>query len=161
MKIYLGADHRGFKLKEYLKIWLKNKGYDVIDVGAETYDPDDDYVAFAVAVSRAVSKFGNQQFGILICGSGVGMDIAANKVRGIRCGLGLSPAQVAAARNDDDINVLSIAADYTNIDSAKDMARVFLETPFSNGERHLRRLEKIDSIEHESIKSKCSNVLMF
>lgn len=157
MKIYLGVDHRGFKLKQEIKPWLTGLGHEIIDLGANSYDPDDDNVDFAAAAAHSVSAaiehqsstINHQSFGILICGSGVGMEIAANRVRGIRCGLGLSPAQVAAARNDDDINILSLAADYTDIDSAKNMIKAFLETAFSNAERHIRRIKKIEQLRYE------------
>ena len=78
-----------------------------------------------------------------MCGSGVGVDIVANKISGIRCGLGINPEQVKSAREDDDINVLALAADHTTEKQAKEMIKIFLETPFSGEERHKRRLEKI------------------
>lgn len=153
--IFIGTDHRGFELKEKLKVWLHKHGHKVIDVGAATYNPGDDYIDFAIAVSQAVSKQGNQQsvinnqqFGILICGSGVGVNIAANKIQGIRCGLGLSKEQVVAARRHDDINVLALAADYVSSDQAKEMVKALLDTPFSGEERHRDRIEKIKTLEH-------------
>lgn len=151
MRLYLGADHRGFHLKNQLKDWLKKDGYDITDLGAHDLDPDDDYVDYAVAVAKGVAGgspssvvSSHDAVGILLCGSGVGMDIVANRFKGIRCGLGISPAQIREARNDDDINVLALAADYIDAETAKEMVKVFLETEFSGEERYVRRTQKID-----------------
>lgn len=151
MKIYLGADHRGFHLKNQLKDWLKKGEYDITDLGAHEFNPDDDYVDYAVAVAKRLSGGSpsavvgsRDSFGIALCGSGVGMDIVANRFKGIRCGLGLSPDQVRAARHDDDINVLAIAADYTELETAKAIVKTFVETEFSGEERYVRRIKNID-----------------
>jgi ribose 5-phosphate isomerase B len=155
MKIIMGADHRGFKLKEELKPWLIQQGHEVIDVGASSLVPDDDYVDYARAVAQAVSSSDQEQsairhqhdvFGVVICGSGVGMDIVANRFKRIRCGLGISPEQVRAARHDDDSNVLALAADYTNMETAKEIIKTFLETEFSGEERYRRRMRRIEEI---------------
>lgn len=147
MKIYIGADHRGFHLKEELKPWLTQQDHEVVDIGASSLIPGDDYVEYAKRVVGSVSteEFQHQGGrGILICGSGVGMDIVANRTTRIRCGLGISPNQVRAARHDDDINVLAIAADYMDVETAKAMVKTFLETEFSGEERYVRRLKQID-----------------
>lgn len=147
MKIYIGADHRGYKLKEDLIDWLNGLDIIVEDLGATKLNPDDDYVDFAEAVSEAVAANLKDEAtvarGIFICGSGVGGNIVANKEKGIRCGLGINAEQVKAARNADDINILALAADYTKLNEAKDMVKLFLETEFSGKERHKRRIEKI------------------
>lgn len=143
MKIYLGADHRGFICKEKLKTSLF--GHEVVDLGAHDLDPSDDYTTYALDVAKGVSSGG--AVGILICGSGVGMDIAANKVDGVRASVGKQKEQVVAGRHDDDMNVLVIAADYTSEEEAGDMVAVFLATEFSGEERHKRRLLQIETIE--------------
>lgn len=145
--IYIGADHRGFKLKEALKIYLKELNFDFEDLGALSLILDDDYPDYAISVAKKVSQDTEKNHGILICGSGVGVDIAANKFKGIRSALLFSAEQARMSRNDDDTNVLSFAADFVDENTAKEILKIWLETPFSYLERHARRLEKIKSIE--------------
>ncbi|MFH1246490.1 MAG: RpiB/LacA/LacB family sugar-phosphate isomerase [Candidatus Liptonbacteria bacterium] len=147
MVIYLGADHRGFRLKETLKALLLKHGYEVVDCGANKENPDDDYADFASEVGSRVSQASDVSRGVLLCGSGAGMDMVANKFKNVRSVLGFVPDQVYAARHDDDANVLCVAADFANEKQARAMLAVFLETPFSNEERHMRRLEKIQQLE--------------
>lgn len=153
MKVYLGTDHRGFKLAEEIYTWLIDNNIAVVNAGATQLDPKDDYVDYASEVARRVSQvigYGHEETrGIVICGSGVGVDIAANKIKGIRCGLGFSTQQVKAARQDDDINVLAIAADFIKESEAKKIIKVFLETEFSGEERHKRRIAKIAKLENQ------------
>jgi ribose 5-phosphate isomerase B len=149
MKIFLGADHRGFQLKNMLKESLEAKGYQVSDVGNLVYDEGDDFPDFSASIAHAVLKDEGSR-GVFICGSGVGGCIAANKVPGIRCGLAYSVKQVAAARNDDDINMVALPADYVSEADARLMIDAFLQTPFSKLERYTRRIEKIASLEQES-----------
>ena len=147
MKIYLGSDHRGFHLKEELKPWLIQQGHEVVDVGASSLVPDDDYVEYAKRVADSVSTEELQHRdgrGVLLCASGVGVDIVANRFKNIRCGLGISPEQIREAREDDDINVLALAADYIDIETAKETVKAFLETEFSRKERYVRRLKQLD-----------------
>lgn len=146
MKIYVGSDHRGFKLKEKIKDWLFRWGYDVKDKGADRFDPSDDYTLYAEKVAKEVVKEKGSR-GILLCGSGVGVDIVANKFDGVRASIGKSSKQVKAGRKDDDMNVLVIAADYTSEDEVRRMIKVFLETKFDKALRHRRRLEQIKKIE--------------
>lgn len=143
MKLFIGADHRGFSLKEKAKSWLAE--HDVEDMGAYTLDPKDDYTLYAEKVASMVAD--NNGRGILMCGSGVGVDVAANKFDGVRASIGKSPAQVKAGRADDDMNILVIAADYTKENEAKEMIKAFLETKFSGKARHKRRLKDIEKIE--------------
>lgn len=143
MKIFIGADHRGFKLKEKVKGWLA--GQLVEDVGAHTFDPKDDYPLYAGRVASRVAQ--GEGLGILICGSGVGVDVVANKFDGVRAGLGKSAEQIRAGRNDDDMNVLVIAADYTDENEARKMVEAFLTTKFSGKARYVRRLKDIERIE--------------
>lgn len=147
--IYIGSDHRGFELKEKLRAWLVSEDYQVEDVGAVVYDATDDYPDYALKVAQKVVGDPNGR-GILLCGSGVGVDMVANKIDGIRSGVGLSPEQVISARTDDDINVLVIATDYINEEKAKKMVEVFLTTEFSGESRFTNRLEKIEEIEKKN-----------
>jgi ribose 5-phosphate isomerase B len=149
MKIYIGADHRGFELKQSLKQWLAEYNYENEDLGALEFDPNDDYPIYAQKVAEKVSGETENSRGIVICGSGVGVDIVANKFQGIRCGLGINMKQVAAARRDDDINILALAADEVNEQTAQDMVKIFLETEFENTERRTRRLDEIKKIEQK------------
>jgi len=148
MVIYLGSDHRGFKLKESIGNFLKGRGYEVVDFGNNVYDENDDYVDFAKSVAQKIS-LSPEDKGILFCGSGAGMDIAANKFRKVRSVLAVSPDQVYAARHDDNANILSIAAGFTEEENAKKIVNVFIETPFDREERHQKRLDKITQIEQK------------
>ena len=143
MTIYIGADHRGFNLKEHLKTILKNEGYGVVDVGATTYDKDDDFPDFARLVAEKVSVAQETDRGILICGSGFGMDIAANRYKNVRAALPMSADHTYQARHDNNVNVLSIAADFIDEGMAEQIVKVFLATPFAKEERYARRLQKI------------------
>lgn len=144
--IYLGADHRGYELKEKIARWLFEWGYDFLDVGAQSLDPTDDYTKYAGETASLVSGNKNSK-GIVLCGSGVGAVVVANKFDGVRAGIGISAAQVKAGRNDDDMNILVLAADYTKEEDAKEMLKSFLETDFAGEERHKRRLQDIQKIE--------------
>jgi ribose 5-phosphate isomerase B len=155
MTIYIGADHRGFALKASIAAALKSDGYDVIDVGAAALDPDDDYPDFARAVAEKVSAgaamsatAGDEARGIVICGSGIGVDVVANKYKGVRSALAISAEQIRAGRQEDDVNVLSLAADFIKPEDALNIARVFISTPFKKEERFLRRLGKIAELEN-------------
>lgn len=145
MKIYIGADHRGFELKEQMRNWLSQWGYQWEDLGAYELNPEDDYTLYAEKVGSLVAK--EDARGILLCGSGVGVEVAANKIDGVRASIGKSKEQVRAGRNDDNMNILVIAADYTKEEEAKEMVRTFLETDFAGKERFKRRLSDIRKIE--------------
>jgi ribose 5-phosphate isomerase B len=146
MKIYLGADHGGFKLKEEIKNWLKEWGHSFEDFGATKFDPEDDYPDFAWPVAV---KVGHEKgaLGILICRSGQGECIVANKAKGARAALAWNEQTAHAARNDDDANILCLAADYTTLDTAKKIVQTFLTTPFGTEERFLRRVNKVKKID--------------
>lgn len=148
MTIYLGADHRGFALKEQVKEWLLARGERVEDVGAATFNASDDYPDFGARAANEVSKSPDERRGILFCGSGIGIAVAANKVKGIRASLVTTPELAHAARNDEDLNVLSLSADHTDFEAAKKIIETFLTTPFSSEERHHRRRDKITALEH-------------
>jgi len=147
MVIYIGADHRGFTLKEMLKKFLKDQAYQVVDFGNEKLDENDDYFDFAFAVAKEVSKDPSFGKGILICGSGVGMDVTANKFRNVRASLCFSPDQAMAARSDDDANILILPADFIDEEMAKRIVAVWLQTKFDGKENHLRRIKKIENLE--------------
>lgn len=146
MKIFIGADHRGFELKGLILDWLRSQKFQVQDCGAYKLDPNDDYPQFAEEVADKVSEEDNSR-GILICGSGVGVDIVANKIEGIRCGLGFEVDQVKKAREDDDINVLAISSGATNYDKAIELVKIFLQTGYNSTPNHERRIEEISSLD--------------
>lgn len=145
--IYLGADHRGYKLKEKLKDYLSALGRELEDMGAHKYDEDDDYPDFAKPVAEKVAKDPENNHGILLCGSGIGMDIVANRYKGVRCALVSTVDLAAHARRNDNCNVLSLAADILEEKKMKKMVKTFLETEFSEEEKYVRRLGKIEEIE--------------
>ncbi|MEK7470569.1 MAG: RpiB/LacA/LacB family sugar-phosphate isomerase [Patescibacteria group bacterium] len=146
MKIYIGADHRGFVLKEKIARWLYELKYEFTDLGANSIDLSDDYTKYAEQVALMVRDNEGSR-GVLLCGSGVGVDVVANKFDGIRSSIGKSVLQVKAGRSDDDMNILVIAADFTTEKEAKGMLIAFLETKFSGKERYKDRLEEIEKIE--------------
>lgn len=147
--IYIGADHRGFDLKERLKKRLIDDGLEVTDLGNDHLDPQDDYVDFAIDVARATkSNTGNR--GILFCGSGAGMDMVANKIKGIRSALVQDKQRAVQAREHEDANVLSLPTDILDEESAYEITKAFLETDFNGEERHMRRLEKMRKAEEEN-----------
>jgi ribose 5-phosphate isomerase B len=149
MIIYLGADHKGFELKEYIEGLVKSMGYEVADLGNKEYEADDDYPDFAKEVARRVSQGYENSRGILVCGSGVGVDIVANKFKNIRSALAFNSNQAYDSRNDDDTNILSLPSNYLSREKAKGIVITWLETPFSGESRHVRRLQKIYNVESE------------
>src|SRR3990167_2932482 len=149
MKVFIGADHRGYKLKEKVAQWLFEAKYEFEDLGADHLDPDDDYTVYAERVASLVARDRDRDRGrgILLCGSGVGVDVVANKFDGVRASIGKSEAQVKAGRNDDNMNILVLATDYTKEEEAEKMVKAFLETKFAGLPRFKRRLEDIKRIE--------------
>lgn len=157
MKIYIGADHRGFELKNKLIGWLKSQSYAVEDCGNRVFDPEDDYPDFAQkVVSRMIdnlcqkphdsrSKMDADSLGLLVCGSGVGVSIAANRYDGIRCVLGFNVDQVRHARAHDHVNVLALPSDYADEKQAREMVAAFIRTETLNQKKYLRRIKKLDS----------------
>lgn len=145
--IYLGADHRGYDLKAKIANWLSTRGFEFEDMGPFAYDHDDDFTESTFLVAEQVSKNPDKNRGIVLCGSGVGVSIAANKLPNVRCGLGFAEDQVHASRKDDNINILAIASDNTDEVHALKLVEKFLETLFIESERYLRRIEKISRFE--------------
>ncbi len=146
--IYVGADHRGFKLKQELVAYLEDRGYKVADVGT-TSEEAADYPMISEKVAKKVQEDLNNR-GVLICGSGAGVCITANKFKGIRAALAWNENMAKSLRNDDNANVLCLAADYLTPDAAKAIAQAFLDTSFAGEERFKRRLEEIRAIEQEN-----------
>lgn len=148
--LYLGADHRGYQKKEKLKAFLKERAISFEDLGAFEYNSEDDYPDFALAVARKVAENSEENRGILFCGSGMGMDVAANKVKGVRATVAYSKDSAEHARSNDNINVITLAADHLSFEEIQHIVTSFLETAFSGEERHIRRLKKIENIESEN-----------
>lgn len=145
MKIALGCDHAAIKMKNEFAIALSREGYEVIDFGTEDGGAVD-YPDYALPVAEAVAS-GKADRGILICGTGIGMSIAANKVKGVRCALCSDTFSARACREHNDANVLAFGERVIGPGLAKDIVDIFLTTPFSGAERHARRVEKIAAIE--------------
>jgi ribose 5-phosphate isomerase B len=141
--VYVAADHHGVELKAKINEWLKGREYEFEDLGAYEYNPWDDYVDFAIDTAQKVASNPEGNRGILICGSGVGMCVAANKVKKVRAGLGFAPDQVHAARKEDNINVLTMAADSIDEVLALELVEQFLDTEFVKSDSYLRRNEKV------------------
>ena len=142
MRVAVGADHGGFPLKNDVIELLRGAGHEPVDVGAHSLDAGDDYPDFARAVADAVLD-GRAERGILICGSGVGASIAANKFRGIRAGVCHDTYSAHQAVEHDDMNVLCLGARVVGPALASELVRAFLSARFSGEERHLRRLAKL------------------
>ena len=144
MNIYIGADHAGFKLKEELKEFLRDLGYDVEDTGAYKFDENDDYPDFIIPVARAVAKNPEHNNGIVIGGSGQGEAMAANRIKGVRAALIYDKYGAKMSREHNNANIISLGARVLSVRKAKKLVKLWLDTPFSNGERHIRRIKKID-----------------
>ena len=142
--IYLGADHAGFHLKEELKKYLEKLGYEYDDLGNKELDLQDDYPDFAVKVARKVAETSSQ--GILICATGLGMCLAANKVKGTRAATAWDDFTALESREHNDANILCLAGKALDTETAKKIVHIWLEAEFTGEERHVRRLEKIKEI---------------
>ena len=149
MRVALGSDHAGFHLKQQVVEWLQEWGYQVQDLGALSFDPSDDYPDFSKLVGAAVAS-GQADRGIIVCGSGVGATIAANKVNGVRAGTCHDTYSAHQGVEHDDMNVLCVGDRVVGYELAKELVSTFLKARFSNEERHVRRLKKVLSIETEN-----------
>jgi len=163
MKIFLAADHAGFQLKEHLKQFLTSKNYEVEDCGAFSFNKDDDYPDFVAKAAEKVSE-NPDSVGILACGTGEGEIMVANRFKHVRCALFSGPVKatesvditgrtstdpfeiVKLTRDHNDANMLALSARFMDTQTAEKAVEVFLATPFSNQERHKRRVEKIDHV---------------
>lgn len=153
MKIYIGTDHAGFELKEELKKFLKDLGCEVEDKGAYEFNREDDYPDFILPVVKAVAEDiakGLDSRGIVIGGSGQGEAIVANKVKKIRAAVVYDEYSAKMSREHNNANIVSLGTRTLSVDKAKKLVKLWLETPFSNEERHKRRIEKIKAIENGS-----------
>ncbi len=147
MKVYIGADHAGFDLKAKLIDHITKLGYEVEDEGDKRLDTNDDFPQFASRVVHAMKASGDSEpRGILICGSGQGMCMAANRHKGIRAVLGYDKESVRSARNDDDANVLCLPARVLKDADADTLVGLFLRTPFANAARYNRRIKELDDM---------------
>lgn len=145
--VYLGGDHAGWEMKEAIEKTLQAEGYTVMDLGNRELNEADDYPDFAHAVAREVAAHPGT-YGILTCGSAEGVAIVANKTKGVRAAVLYSPAATESSRVDDNANVGCIPGRNFPLQDGIALARLFLQTPFSGAERHLRRLAKITEIEN-------------
>ncbi len=145
MRIAIAADHAGFTLKNDLRDALRGAGHEVADLGTDS-TASTDYPDYALKVARQVAS-GEADRGVLVCYTGIGMSIAANKVHGIRAALGTNPEEVRLVRAHNDANVLTFGQKFIDAPTAESLTRIFLETPFDGG-RHQRRVNKIAAIEH-------------
>jgi ribose 5-phosphate isomerase B len=150
MKIAVGADHAGFALKEKIGEWLKNQGFEVQDAGTHSADSVD-YPDYARKVGEIVGRK-DAEMGILVCGSGIGMSIAANKVAGIRAAAVTTVHEAQMSREHNNANVLTLGARILSEDLALKIVERWLHTPFAGG-RHQRRVEKISQLEREEMQA--------
>ncbi len=146
-KIYLGADHAGFELKEKIKDFLTELGYQYEDLGPKEYVAGDDYPDYASMVAKKTAQ--TKSRGILICSSGVGMCITANKINGIRAVDAYNVKMIQKSRQHNDTNILCVGQDYIEPALVKEILKVWLETEFSGEEKHSRRVKKIADVEKE------------
>ncbi|MEZ5366093.1 MAG: ribose 5-phosphate isomerase B [Bryobacterales bacterium] len=142
MRILIGADHGGFALKQEIARHLEATGHTVVDLGAHEYDAKDDYPDFALGVARGVAA-GQGERGIIVCGSGVGASVAANKVRGVRAVLSHDTYSAHQGVEHDDVNVLCLGGRIIGGALAREVVDAFVNAKFSGEERHLRRLSKV------------------
>ena len=146
MRVAIGSDHAGFPLKETVVTRVEALGHTAVDLGAHEYDANDDYPDFAFAVAQAVTE-GRADRGVILCGSGVGASIVANKVRGARAAVCHDTYSASQGVEHDDMNVLCIGARIIGSSLAEGIISAFLAAEFSGDERHARRLEKVKAIE--------------
>ena len=146
MRVHLGSDHAGLELKDHLTTWLIDHGYEVVDHGPFVLDPLDDYPTFCLRAAEGVAgerEEGLDSLGVVIGGSGNGEQIAANKLRGIRCALAWSEETAALGRQHNDANVVSVGGRMHTVEEMTRFVEVFLTTPFSGDERHARRIRQL------------------
>ena len=145
MKIAMANDHGAYTYKLEIKKMLEQEGYTVIDCGTNS-EESVDYRDYAkVCAEKVLSK--EADLGIVLCGTGIGISIAANKIKGIRCGLCTNTTMARLTREHNDANILALGQRTTGIETCKDIVHTFIKTPFSNGERHKQRIEKISELE--------------
>ena len=148
MKVGLAADHGGFEMKEKLAKLVAKEGHNVVDFGNDVYESGDDYPDFTIPLARAVAS-NDVDRGILVCGSGIGASVAANKVPGVRAGLCHDNYSARQGVEDDDMNIICFGGRTTSIEVAWDCTKKFLRARFSGAERHRRRLAKVAQLEQK------------
>ncbi len=147
MKVYIGADHNGFDYKNQLAKALEQAGHEVVDEGGLSIDPNDDFPQFAGKVVNAMlGDVDKEAKGILICGSGQGMVMAANRFKGIRASICWNLNEARSARNDDDSNILCLSSRYLSLEESGTIMATFLATPFAGAPRFIRRIEQLDQL---------------
>ncbi len=151
MKVYLASDHAGFELKEKVKEYLLSQNYEISDEGAFSFDKNDDYPDFIAKAAEKISIDKNA-VAIVFGKSGAGEVIVANKFKNVRAVLGFSIDNVRLAREHNDANILSLGSQFIDFEKAKSLIDIFLNTPFSGEERHIRRLGKIKNLENDILK---------
>ena len=156
MRVGIATDHGGFDLKEELLAKLRAAGHEVIDFGAHTFDPADDYPDTVIPLARAVAA-GEVARGVAICGSGVGASVCANKVPGVRAGLVHDHFSARQGVQDDDMNIISMGGRTVGPAVAWDLVETFLGCEFSHAERHIRRLGKVATLESTALAERRSN----
>ena len=150
MRVHIATDHAGMELSAHLLAHLRTKGYDMVDHGPQVYDAEDDYPAFCIAAAEAVvidQQSGVEALGIVLGGSGNGEQIAANKVRGIRAALAWNLSTAKLAREHNNANVIAVGGRQHTVEEATEIIEAFLAEPYSNAERHNRRIAKIAEYE--------------
>ncbi|WP_110181830.1 ribose-5-phosphate isomerase [Nocardioides solisilvae] len=150
MRVHLGSDHAGLELKDHLMNWLVDAGHEAVDHGPFVYDAVDDYPVFCLRAAEAVAAEraeGQMSLGVVIGGSGNGEQIAANKVLGVRCALAWSEETAALAKEHNDANVVSVGGRMHTLEEMTRFVEVFLTTPFSGDERHVRRIGQMSDYE--------------
>ena len=150
MKIAIACDHGGLALKEAVCKWLSENGYEVVNYGTDSA-ASCDYPDFGVKAAEAVAS-GACDFGIVVCTTGIGISIAANKVRGVRCALCSEPLSAKMTRLHNNANVLAMGGGMIGVNMGLEIVRTFLETPFSGEGKHIRRIDKIGEIEKKYMK---------
>jgi len=154
MRVHIGTDHAGFELKQTLVGQLTKAGYEVVDHGADTYEPEDDYPSYCIDCAEAVvadQAAGIEALGIVVGGSGNGEQLAANKVKGARAALVTHLDLATLARSHNDANVIALGARFTAAEFAWVLVSAFLTTPFSGAERHARRIAEVAAYEGRAV----------
>lgn len=146
MRIYLGADHRGFEMKEEVKQWLTDNDYEVEDVGNFVFDPDDDYVDFALKVAESIEGGSEDERGILLCGSGHGVEMVSNRFPHVRAILGFNDEVTVQGREHEDANILVLASEWVSLDEALERVRMFLTAQKRDDVRYERRRARMANL---------------
>ncbi len=155
-RVAIAADHGGFPLKADLLAWIASLGHEVVDLGAHELDPDDDYPDFADAAAQAVVS-GAAERAVILCGSGVGASVAANKVPGVRAAVCHDTYSAHQGVEHDDMNVLCIGARVVGIEVARELVAAFLSAEMLPGERYHRRLKKVNAMEERALRRPAPN----